>query len=340
MCPSRNTILATGGPQLSTQVMTVTGPISSDQLGFTLAHEHIYLDLMRDRWHVNNFLNDIEIAETEVQRYVDAGGKTLVDLTSGGLKGNDQDLLFDEELNHLNHAEAVRAMAEKTGLNIVLGCGWYRESYYEPRLWQMKTDEIAEEIVRDLTEGIDGTDVRAGIIGEIGAHFNRLSAIEERVLRAAGRAQIKTGVGLVTHATLGPHGLAQLDVLMQEGVDPRRVAIAHSGAFPIHRYHEEIAKRGAYVSFDRMGMLPTFNEFERKRTLRRIKMIIDAGYINNLLLSHDVCYRSDYAMNGGAGYDYLSTQGMAILGSEIGLTEEQFHTIMFDNPKRLITGEE
>lgn len=331
---------ATGGFKLSTQVMSVTGPISSNELGFTLPHEHIYLDLMRDRFYINNFLSDMEMAEIEVRRYADAGGKTLVDLTSGGLKGIDQDLPFDSELNLLKHPEAIRAMAEKTGLNIVLGCGWYRESYYEPRLWQMKTDEMAEEIVRDLTEGIDGTEVRAGIIGEIGAHFNRLSPIEERVLRAAGRAQVKTGVGLVTHATLGPHGLDQLDVLLQEGVDPRRVAIAHSGAFPIHKYHAEIARRGAYVSFDRMGMLPIFNEFERSRTLRLIKMIIDAGHVDNLLLSHDVCYRSDYAMNGGAGYDYLSTQGMAILGGEIGLTEEQFHTIMYDNPKRLLTGED
>ena len=331
---------ATGGLNVSTQVMTVTGPISSNELGFTLPHEHIYLDLMRDRWHVNNFLNDMEMAEIEVRRYSDAGGGTLVDLTSGGLKGNDQDLPFDAELNLLKHPIAVRVMAEKTGLNIVLGCGWYRESYYPPQLWKMRTDEIEEGIVRDLTEGIDGTDVRAGIIGEIGAHFNRLSAIEERVLRAAGRAQMKTGVGLVTHATFGPHGLDQLDVLMQEGVDPRRVAIAHSGAFPIHQYHAEIARRGAFVSFDRMGMLPTFNEFERNRTLGHIKAVIDAGHIDNLLLSHDVCYRSDYAMNGGAGYDYLSTRGMAILGGEIGLTEEQFHTIMHDNPRRLLTGEE
>ena len=330
----------TGGQNLSTQVMTVTGPISSDELGFTLPHEHIYLDLMRDRFYINNFLSDMEMAEIEVRRYSDAGGRTLVDLTSGGLKGIDQDLPFDAELNLLAHPIAVRDMAQKTGLNIILGCGWYRESYYPPGLWKMRTEEIAEGIVRDLTEGIDGTDVRAGIIGEIGAHFNRLSAIEERVLRAAGRAQVKTGVGLVTHATLGPHGLDQLDVLMQEGVDPRRVAIAHSGAFPIRKYHAEIARRGAFVSFDRMGMLPTFSEFERNRTLGNIKAIIDAGHIDNLLLSHDVCYRSDYAMNGGAGYDYLSTQGMAILGGEIGLTEEQFHTIMHDNPRRLLTGEE
>ena len=325
---------------MSSEVMTVTGPVKSDQLGFTLIHEHVYLDLMRDTWDGRGYLNDPEIAEIELKRYKDAGGVTLVDQTSGGLTENDQDLLFDAELNHLKHANAVRDVAQKTGLNIILGCGWYRESYYEPRLWRMKTEQIAEEMVRDLTEGIDGTDVRAGIIGEIGAHFNWLSAIEERVLRAAARAQLKTGVGLTTHATRGPQGLEQLDVLQQEGVDPRRVAIGHSGGFPIHRYHEEIAKRGAYITFDRMGNLKNANEFDANRTLNLIKMVIDAGYIKNLLLSHDVCYRADYDIYGGSGYDYLSIHGLSLLSSKIGLTEEQFHTIMVDNPRRLMTGED
>ena len=253
---------------MSTQVMAVTGPISSSELGFTLPHEHIYLDLMRDRWHVNNFLNDMELAEIEVRRYSDAGGGTLVDLTSGGLKGSDQDLPFDADLNLLKHPEAVRIMAEKTGLNIVLGCGWYRESYYPPRLWKMRTEEIEEGIIRDLTEGIDGTEIRAGIIGEIGAHFNRLSAIEERVLRAAGRAQVKTGVGLVTHATFGPHGLDQLDVLMQEGVDPRRVAIAHSGAFPIHKYHGGNRQAGRVRVVRQDGHAPYFQRVREESNAR------------------------------------------------------------------------
>ena len=325
---------------MASEVMTVTGPITGDQLGFTLTHEHIFLDLMRDTWDGKGYLNDPEIAEAELKRYKDAGGVTIVDQTSGGLRENDQDLLFDEDLNHLKHAVAVRDMAVKTGLNVVLGCGWYRETYYEQRLWRMRTDAIAEEMVRDLTEGIDGTDVRAGFIGEIGAHFNWLSAIEERVLRAAARAQMKTGVALGTHATRGPQGLEQLDVLQQEGVDPKRVVVGHSGGFPIHRYHREIAERGAYISFDRMGNLTGATDFERARTLNLIKEIVDTGYIRNLILSHDVCYRSDYVMYGGSGYDFLSTQGLAILSSEIGLSEEQFHTIMIENPRRLLTGED
>ena len=321
------------------EIMTVTGPISADELGFTLVHEHIFLDLLPDAWVGQNYLNDPEVAQIDLQRYKDAGGVTLVDQTSGGLRENDHDLLIDEDLNHVKHAVAVRQMAENTGLNIILGCGWYRETYYEPRLWRMKTDEIAEEMVRDLTEGIDGTDVRAGFIGEMGAHFNWLSAIEERVLRASARAQIKTNVGLGTHATRGVQGLDQLDVLEQEGVDLRRVVVAHSGGFPRHKYHAEIARRGAYISFDRMGNLKSANEFDRKRTLRHIKAVIDAGLIKNMVFSHDVCYTTDYTTYGGSGYDFLSTEGLPLLNSEIGLTDEQFNTIMYENPRRLLTGE-
>src|SRR5438045_6091040 len=151
-------------------VMTVTGPVEAGRLGFTLMHEHLLLDLMRDAWIGNNILNDPELAELEVLRFKEVGGRTLVDTTNRGLA---QDPL------------AVKAIAERSALNVVLGCGWYRETYYEPWLYKARADEIAEQMVRDLTEGIDGTGVRAGIIGEIGAHFTWLPPAEERALPAA-----------------------------------------------------------------------------------------------------------------------------------------------------------
>ena len=313
--------------------MTVTGPVPSEQLGFTLIHEHLFLDLMRDTWSGNNFMNDPELAYLEVMRYKNAGGVTLVDQTNGGLRGNDQLLL------PVKHALGVRDIAERTGLNIVLGCGWYRETYYDQSLWRKKTDEIAEDIVRELTEGIEGTDVRAGVIGEMGAHFTWLSPVEERVLRAAARAHKKTGATVATHATRGPVGLDQLDILQEEGVDPRRVVVGHSQSYPYHEYHAEIARRGAFLSFDRMGSLKTANEYEYHALLRLVRQILDAGLTGHLLFSHDVCYRSDYATCGGNGYDFISTRLLDIL-REIDVTEEQFHQIMIDNPRRALTGEE
>ncbi len=324
---------------MADQVMTVTGPVDVEQLGFTLMHEHIFLDLMRDAWIFTNILNDPELADIELDMLVQAGGATVVDLTSGGLREFDNPIMFDQDtLEPLPPPLAVRRSAERSGLKIVMGAGWYHENYYKPRLWDLSTDQLAEEIIAELREGMEGTDVKAGIIGEIGAQYNRLSAIEERVLRAAGRAQIETGVGLTTHTTRGIGGLEQLDVLEQEGVDLSRVVLAHSGGQPYPRYHAEIARRGACVSFDRMGSLPDMTGFNRSRVLGSIKRLIDNGHVDKIVLSHDVCYAEDLATNGGRGYAWLPVMGRDLLEREIGLTDDLWHTIMVETPKRILAG--
>ena len=217
-------------------VMTVTGPVAARDLGFTLVHEHIFLDLTRDVSGRNSLLNDPELAYRELSLYKKAGGVTLVDQTTGGLRGHDHDI------TPTKHALAIREIARRVGLQIVLGAGWYREPYYERRLWRAKTDQIAEELERDVTHGIDGTDVRAGLLGEIGSHFTWISPVEERVFRAVARAHRRTGVTIATHALNSPVGLDQLDILQQEGVDPRRVIVGHAHSYPVHEYHVALAQ--------------------------------------------------------------------------------------------------
>jgi len=302
-------------------VMTVTGPVPADQLGLTLMHEHLFLDLTKDTWTNNNFLTDPDLTLQELQRYKDAGGVTLVDQPHRGL-GRDP--------------LAVKDMAERSGLNIVLGSGWYREPYYEPYLYRWKTDRIAEQITRDVAEGIDDTGVRAGIIGEIGAHFTWISPVEERMLRAAARAQTKTGVTLTLHATRAPLGLDQLDILKEEGVDPRRVVVGHAHSYPHHAYHVEVARRGAFLTFDRMGIT---NEYERQRNVRLICKLLDAGFVKHVMLSQDVCYKSDLVAYGGLGYAFVPV-GFAAILREAGVTDEQLHQMLIDNPRRALTGEE
>lgn len=311
-------------------VMTVRGPVPAERLGFTLMHEHIFLDLSRDVFGRNGMLNDTELAYRELMRCKEAGGVTVVDQTTGGLRGHDNDLL------PINHALAVRQMAERTGLNIVLGAGWYREPYYEPRLYRMKTDEIADELERDVTQGIDGTDVRAGILGEIGAHFTWVSPVEERVFRAVARAHKRTGVTVATHALNWSVGLDQLDILQEEGVDPRRVVVGHCQSHPYHDYHAEIARRGAFVSFDRMGVT---NEYEHDASVRLVKQMVDAGLTRHVLLSQDVCWRQDYDAYGGKGYAYVPGALLTELRG-LGIADEQLNEITVDNPRRALTGED
>jgi phosphotriesterase-related protein len=305
---------------MTATVMTVSGPVPADRLGFTLIHEHLLLDLMRDAWVGNNILNDPELALIELQHYTRAGGVTLVDQTNRGLA---QDPV------------AIKSLAERSGVHIVLGCGWYRETYYDPYLWRWKTDQIADQMVNDIERGIDGSGVCAGIIGEIGAHATWISPAEERVLRAAGRAHRRTGVTVTLHATRAPVGLDQLDILHEEGVDPRRVVVGHAQSYPVFEYHAEIARRGAFISFDRMG---SSNPYDLQKNLRLIRAVVDAGLIRNLVLSHDVCYRSDLVTYGGAGYTFISEKLPDYL-PELGMGEADLEQIMVDNPRRALTGE-
>lgn len=311
-------------------VMTVNGPVSSDQLGFTLPHEHIFLDLSRDFWGRNAMLNDTDLAYDELMLYKNAGGVSIVDQTTANLTGSDNTIL------DVPHPIAIRDISKRTGLNIVLGAGWYREMYYDKRLDRMKVNEIADELVDDVKVGLNGTDVKAGILGEIGSHFTYISSAEERVLRAAARAQKETGLTIATHTYGHTVGLDQLDLLEEEGVDLRRVVIGHCHQYPKLEYHAEIARRGAWVQFDRMGRQ---FKFEHDTWIRMVMDVINAGLIRQVLLSQDVCFRPEYVSYGGKGYIYVIGELREELAA-LGVTGEQYDQMTIDNPRRMLTGED
>ena len=171
--------------------------------------------------------------------------------------------------------------------------------FYDESVYLRTTNQIADEMVRDIEVGVDGTGIRAGIIGEIGTDLYHVSPAEERVFRAAARAHKRTGLTITTHAVRSPVGLDQLDILEEEGVDPRRIVIGHCDFYPHMDYHEAVARRGAYVEFDSIGR--GFIEWEIQRRLEWIKNLIDKGYLRQILLSHDVCLKSHLRAFGGQG---------------------------------------
>jgi phosphotriesterase-related protein len=308
-------------------IVTVRGPIPAGQLGVTLMHEHVFIDLLRE-FRGDGLLNDAPLAVRELTRFREAGGATVVDVTNASLG---------------RHPRTLRAISEETGVNIVLGSGLYRHQYFDAA-WvdRTSTDALAEWIVRDLTVGIDDTGIRAGIIGEI-ACDEWITAQEERVFRAAARAHRRTGVTITTHAARWPIGLAQLDLLAEEGVDLRRVIVGHSDTVnaagwtspaQVMGYHEALARRGAYVQFDtiRRG-----SEHDLEIRLAYTKNLIDKGHAHQVLLSHDVCLRSHLRASGGGGYDFLLTEFLPRLQAE-GVSAETIGVITVDNPRRALTG--
>lgn len=301
-------------------VMTVLGPVSSGDLGVTLPHEHLFLNLMREH-RATGLLHDPGLMALELNRFKEAGGRTLVECTNVGL-GRDP--------------VKLRKIAQTTSLNIVMGCGLYRDPYIDGT-WanQHTVDEIAACIVRDLREGVDGTDIRAGVIGEIGADRHYVSALEERSFRAAARAHLATGVPITTHAARWPVGLAQLDILEAEGVDPRYVIIGHTDTVPDFGYHLELVKRGAWVQYDSIRGATPYDESVR---LELVLQMAERGHLDRLLLSHDVCNKTHLVNGGGTGYGYILEQFLPRL-TDAGLDPADLEMLTVHNPRRALEGD-
>lgn len=299
--------------------MTVTGPIGGDQLGITLPHEHLQIDLLRE-YRGDGLLNDSQLALLELEMYRAAGGRTIVDCTSVGLRPD---------------PSLLERLSRESDVQIIMGCGLYRDPYIDrDRIDQLSVDGLAQEIITSIEVGIDGTAVRAGIIGEIGSDRWYISAVEERSFRAAARAHLKTGLTITTHAARWPVGIPQLDLLREEGVDPRRVIVGHCDTVAIPEYHEEIARRGAFVEFDTVR---NQSEYDNQLRVELVKNMIAKGLVDKVLLSHDVCLRTHLASTGGCGFAFVLTTFAELLRGH-GVSADELNQILIDNPRRALTG--
>jgi phosphotriesterase-related protein len=302
-----------------TAVMTVTGPVEGSELGIVLPHEHVFFNHMLE-YRGDGLMQDERLAGIELGHLVSAGGGTLCELTSNGLG---------------RQPELLRRASRATGLRIVMGSGWYRHPFLD-RAWfeTHSTDEIAADIVRDIEVGVGDTGVRAGIIGEI-ACDRHITPAEERSFRAAARAHLRTGVTITTHAARWPVGLPQLDILEQEGVDPRRVVIGHSDSVHDPDYHLALVRRGAWIEFDGID---GDSDYDNGLAIEFIRSLIGEGFLDRILLSQDICLRSQFRTYGGIGYDFLLTRFVPMLLAA-GLAREQVDRMLVDNPRRALTGE-
>jgi phosphotriesterase-related protein len=312
---------------MSPAVMTVLGPVPADELGFTLPHEHVLIDLVRSfpaqLLAYDYQLVDEELQCEEVRGFADAARPwgdrpTVVDVTTDRRMGRDP--------------IGLRRIAEELGINIVMGCGRYREPWYEPEFAKLSTAALADQLVAEIEQGADGTGIRPGIIGELGADHEVVTPAEERVLRAAARAHARTGLAITLHSRFGAVGFEQLTILEEESVSASRVIVGHSDTHPDPDYHEAVARRGAWVQFDTVRGRFALN------LERRVSYVLEAqrrGLLDRLLLSHDVCAQSHLHAFGGSGYDLLPTAFAERLRTE-GFAEEELRQLFVLNPRRAL----
>lgn len=302
---------------MTASIHTVLGEIAPSDLGRCLPHEHLICDFSPVTGGGDHLLNEVELMIDELAYFTAAGGTTLVEVTPPDLGRN-----------HL----ALRHIAQRSGVQVVMGTGWYRRAFYPEHLDRTGTNEVAEAMVTELTQGAAGTDVRAGVIGEIGVDRDTISGVEERVLRASARAHLRTGAPVSTHSSMFPVGLAQLDVLVEEGMAPDRVVIGHADTYLDTDYHHAVLRRGANLQFDTAGrnhMNP-----DRRRAESFVRLAHD-GWLDRLLLSSDRCLRSDLRGFNGAGYDHVLTSFRQLL-LDLGLTADEFDVVTMDNPARVL----
>ena len=336
------------------QVMTVTGPVGPDQLGVTLPHEHLLLDMdwpglwpdvsgqpallwqplditnlgavrrnymaVRD----NAVLDDVcEMAE-EVAAFKRLGGGTIAEMTTIGLRGN---------------PAGLKEISELTGVHIIAGTGFYLEETLGPEMLALDVAGMQAVIMRDVIQGFPGTDVKAGVIGEVALNYP-IKPAEERHLRAASRAQKETGLAMTVH------GCSQeaIAIMKEEGVDLTRVVACHQDGTTPERA-KPMLDEGLYIEFDCFGHegycdngaydspWPWHFGNDTERAVG-VAALVDAGYVSQVLLSHDICVKMQLRRYGLAGYAHLLENIRPMLLG-LGVTAEQFDTMTVENPARL-----
>lgn len=341
--------------------MTVQGAVDVTELGFTLPHEHIMFDSSvwvaepADPWKLeiskrpvtmesvgelrrdpmicrdNLVLEDEDVALRELGMFRGAGGSTVVDVSSLGLRGD---------------VERIRRLSERSGLNIIVATGCYVAQSLPPHIARMDVDQLTEWMVSELTVGIDGTGIRAGIIGELGVSEGGLESVEEKVLRAAAAAQVQTGAPITIHNAI-PHerqGFKVLHVLEAGGADLSRVVMGHmTQSVPDSAYHRAIADTGAVLEFDRFGAElyndswggKNYCEQRDAEVVVEIADLIGKGYGDRILMSHDVGFKVQLSSYGGLGYAHIPRRVVRYL-TNLEVPEEAIHQMTVLNPARLL----
>ena len=319
-------------------VQTYRGPVGSGDLGWTLTHEHLFVrapeldgDFPDPEWDADGA---VETAVGGLDALYRLGVRTVVDLTVPGL-GRDVAL--------------VRRVAERTQVNLVAATGWYTDDVLPPYFRTHGPgrlvggpEPLVEMFLRDVTEGIGDSGVRAGVI-KVVTGAPGLTPDVTRVMDAAARVHRETGVPISTHSDPAlRNGLDQARFFAERGVDPTRLVVGHSGDSKDLEYLLDLIETGVTLGMDRFGMAHTGDDEKRVRTVLEL---LGRGHADQLVLSQDCAFYSRVTPPSWRRvhtpvwtHDHLSRRIVPRL-LESGADPRDLRTMMVDNPCRLLAGE-
>ena len=335
------------------KVQTVEGLLAPERLGPTLMHEHVLCDVtppelagqggseveitLENVWEIryhwirhpgNHRLNREEVAVQELKRLREAGGLSLVELSGAGTKRDPQGL---------------RRVARESGVNIIMGCGYYIEEFLVPETRGKSVEDMAGEMISDILEGVDGTGIRSGIIGEVGCSYP-WAETERKATRAAVIAQRETGAAITVHPGRHPEAPREIVRFIQEaGGDPTRTIVGHIDRTIFDRETLlRLAETGCVIEYDFFGIESSYYPFQEIDLpndgirLNLIRDLIQEGHLSRVLISHDICTKTRLQHYGGHGYRHIFDNIVPMMRKK-GFTDLEIEAILVQNPRRLLT---
>ncbi len=320
------------------KVNSVTGQISSNELGVTLMHEHILFGY--PGWE-----GDLTIAPFDRQAAVDKGVEVLSQLKTLGLTTYVDATTNDNGRN----PEVYKEISEKAGVNIVCSTGYYFEGEGSSAYWKFRSslgdvnDEIYELFMQEITVGIQGTGIKAGVI-KVGSSKGIITDYEKMMFTAAARAQQDTGVPIITHTQEGTMGPEQVEFLIAQGAEPAKIQIGHMGGNLDIDYQKKTLEQGVYVAWDRMGLQGLVGCPMDEERYPVIIDLIKQGFASQLVISHD------YIINWLGRPLNIPQEALPLIANwhpshlfrniipalkKGGVSDEQIETIIKENPERL-----
>ncbi len=266
-------------------LITTLGPLRKDQLGAILPHEHVFVDLRtpdQPGYAEADAAEVVALMAPQIEAIKAQGITALVECSTGGVgRRADMDL----------------AVSQATDFPIVVPTGNYREPWIPAWVGKASEAELEAWMLKELTEGIDDTGVRAGWI-KLSAGDDGITPLEARILRAAARAARATNAVIGSHTIRGRVVMDQLDIIEAEGYTAARFISIHTQAEPDFALHQAVAARGAWIEYDNIGYVPD------EETVARILRALEAGLANRLLLSHDMGWFDPAKPGGGVPRPY------------------------------------
>lgn len=295
-------------------IQTVQGPIKPSQLGVTLIHEHIIVDFIgADKFDKNRY-NPDEVFEVMLPylKEVKALGVT------GFVECTPMFLARDATL--------FARLAKEVDMHILTNTGLYKEPYLPQYAFEKTADELAEIWIGEFKNGIEGTGIKPGFI-KIAVNPGSLIPIQQKIVHAAAKTSLATGMTIASHTVVGIAALEQLEILKQEGVSPSKFIFVHAAGENNQDLHFQVAEQGAWVEYD------SVSGGSSAQNLQLIKAMLDKGYVDRFLISHDAGWYNVGQPGGGNinGYTYIPKEFVPLM-RQSGIEQNIIDKILITNP--------